>query len=191
MIRSAQMLRLLWDNNNYPWNFMKVYLATDHTGLELKDKVYKMLLETGYDVEDCGTYTYNKDDDYPDFIAKAAAAVAKDPMVNRGVIFGGSGQGEAMVANKFRGIRCALFYTPALPQQTVDIEGDKSVDPFEMLKLTREHNGANMLSIASRFLTEEEVMKAIKLWLDTTDPTVERHLRRIEKIKQIEEKNNV
>ncbi|MGH7204344.1 MAG: RpiB/LacA/LacB family sugar-phosphate isomerase [Candidatus Levyibacteriota bacterium] len=170
---------------------MKVYLATDHTGLTLKDKVYKALLELGYEVEDCGTYSYNKDDDYPDFIAKAAMAVAKNPQVNRGVIFGGSGQGEAMVANKFKGIRCALFYTPVIPLQTVNIEGDKSADPFEMLKLTREHNGANMLSIASRFLTEEEVMQAVKIWLDTTDPTVERHLRRIEKIKQIEEKNNV
>ncbi|MGI8420004.1 MAG: RpiB/LacA/LacB family sugar-phosphate isomerase [Candidatus Levyibacteriota bacterium] len=170
---------------------MKVYLATDHTGLALKDKVYKALLELGYDVEDCGTYSYNKDDDYPDFIAKAAKAVTQDPMSNRGVIFGGSGQGEAIVANKFKGIRCALFYTPVVPVQTVDIEGDKSTDPFEMLKLTREHNGANMLSIATRFLTEEDVLKAVKLWLDTTDPTGERHLRRIEEIKQIEEKNNV
>jgi ribose 5-phosphate isomerase B len=78
---------------------MKVFLATDHTGFEIKNKVYKMLLETGYDAQDCGALTYNKDDDYPDFIAKAAREVAKDP-TSRGVVFGGSGQGEAMAANK-------------------------------------------------------------------------------------------
>lgn len=165
---------------------MKVYLAADHTGLELKDKVHKMLLQTGYDAEDCGPFSYDKDDDYPDWIGKAAANVSQEPDASRGIVFGGSGQGEAMVANKYKGVRCALFYTPAVPKQSVDIEGDMSADPYAMLKLTREHNGANMLSIASRFLTEDEIMKAIKLWLETTDPTVERHLRRIEKIKQIE-----
>ena len=170
---------------------MKIYLATDHTGLELKNKVYKMLLETGYDVEDCGAFNYDKDDDYPDWIGKAAQKVSQDPDAARGIVFGGSGQGEAMVANKFKGVRCALFYAPAVAPQTVDIEGDKSTDPFAMLKLTREHNGANMLSIASRFLIEDDVMKAVTVWLATTDPTVERHLRRIQKIKTLEEQNSV
>jgi ribose 5-phosphate isomerase B len=73
----------------------------------------------------------------------------------------------------------------------VNIEGDASNNPYEMLMLTREHNDANMLSIGMRFVTEEEVMKAVSLWLKTAGPTVERHLRRIKKITQIEEKTNV
>lgn len=166
---------------------MKVYLATDHTGLELKNKIKTHLEQEGFEVEDCGAYEYDKDDDYPDFISKAAEKVSQNPETTRGIILGGSGQGEAMVANKYKNVRCALFYTPALPTQAVNIEGDKSTDPFEMLKLTREHNGANMLSIGFRFVQEEDVLKAVKLWLDASAPTAERHLRRIEKIKKIEQ----
>ena len=166
---------------------MKVFLATDHTGLATKDKVNKMLLELGYDVQDCGAYDYNPDDDYPDFIGKAALEVAKDPTNNRGIIFGGSGQGEAIAANKISGIRCALFYAPAIATEAINIEGDKSTDPFAILKLTREHNDANMLSIGFRFLEEEDIMNGIKLWLETPGATAERHVRRIEKIKKLEE----
>lgn len=167
---------------------MKVYLATDHTGLKLKNKVKEFLQKEGYQVEDCGPYEYDKFDDYPDFISKAAAAVSKDPQNSRGIIFGGSGQGEAMVANKFKGVRCALFYTPALPTQAVNIEGRQSSDPFEIIKLTHEHNWANMLSIGIRFVKEDDVYKAVKVWLEAPDPTNERHIRRVEKIKNIEEK---
>lgn len=165
---------------------MKVYLAADHTGVQLKDKVYKMLMETGFDAVDCGAFEYNKYDDYPDFIWKAAENVSKDPDKSRGIVFGGSGQGEAMVANKAKGVRCALFYTTALPTQAVNIEGRQSTDPFEILKLTREHNGANMLSIGVRFVKEEDVFKVVKLWLEAPDPRDERHVRRIEKINKIE-----
>ena len=165
---------------------MKIFLATDHTGFSLKEKLKTFLREKGYTVEDCGAYAFNKDDDYPDFIAKAAEAVGKDPENTRAIIFGGSGQGEAMVANKINGVRCALFYTPAVPTQAVNAEGQQSTDPFEMLKLTREHNGANVLSIGVRFVKEADVYKAVLLWLETPDPTNERHLRRIEKIKALE-----
>jgi ribose 5-phosphate isomerase B len=165
---------------------MKIFLATDHTGFSLKEKLKTFLQEKGYTVEDCGAFTYDKEDDYPDFIGKAAEAVGKDPQNSRGIIFGGSGQGEAMVANKIKGVRCALFYTPAVPTQAVNAEGDASTDPFEILKLTREHNGSNVLSIGIRFVKEEDVFKAILLWLEAPDPTNERHLRRIEKIKQLE-----
>lgn len=166
---------------------MKVYLATDHTGFGLKNKVKDNLNNEGYEVEDCGAYEYNEDDDYPDFISKAAEMVSKDPDNTKGVIFGGSGEGEAMLANKYKGVRCALFYTPALPVQAVNIEGRQSTDPFEILKLTREHNWANMLSIGVRFLKEEDVLKAIKLWLLSPAPTDEKHVRRVEKIRKIEE----
>ena len=165
---------------------MRVYLATDHTGVDLKNRVKEFLEKEGYDVEDCGAYDYHKEDDYPDWIGKAAQKVSENPS-DRGIIFGGSGEGESMVANKFHNVRCALFYSPALPTHAIDAEGDKSTDPFEILKLTRMHNGANMLSIGFRFIKEEDVFKAIKVWLDTPDPTEERHLRRIEKIKKLEE----
>jgi ribose 5-phosphate isomerase B len=165
---------------------MKVYLATDHTGIDLKNKVKIFLEKERYEVEDCGAYTFDKNDDYPDWIGKAAAKVSENP-TDRGIIFGGSGQGEAMVANKFKNVRCALFYTPALPTHAVNIEGDKSNDPFEIVKLSRLHNNANILSIGFRFVKEEDVLHAVKLWLETPDATEERHLRRIEKIKKIEE----
>lgn len=165
---------------------MKIHLATDHTGVELKNKVKEFLEKEGYDVIDCGAYEYDKYDDYPDWIGKAAKNVSEHP-TERGIIFGGSGQGEAMVANKFKNVRCGLFYSPALPTQAVNIEGDKSTDPFEILKLTREHNQANMLSIGFRFVKDEDVYQAIKVWLAAPDPTEERHKRRVEKIKKIEE----
>lgn len=166
---------------------MKVYLATDHTGLALKEKLKNFLTEKGYDVEDCGAHEYDKDDDYPDFISKAAAGVSQDPESSRGIIFGGSGQGEAMVANKFKGVRCAVFYTPAVPTSAADITGRMSSDPFEMLRLTREHNNANMLSLGFRFLKEEDVFKAVEMWLSAPDATAERHVRRIEKISRLED----
>jgi ribose 5-phosphate isomerase B len=166
---------------------MKIYLATDHTGFEIKNKV-KFFLETnGYEVEDCGAYIYDKNDDYPDFISRAAEKVSQNPENACGIIFGGSGEGEAMTANKFKGVRCALFYALALPQQAVNIEGEKSLDPFEILHLTKEHNLANMLSVGIRFLKEQEVIQAVKIWLDSSFSNDERHLRRVEKIKKIEE----
>lgn len=165
---------------------MKVYLATDHTGFALKEKLKTILAEKGYEVEDCGAITYDENDDYPDFIVKAASKVSSDPQNSFGIILGGSGQGEAMTANKVPGIRCAIFYQPALPISAVDAEGRKSTDPFEIVKLTRQHNWANMLSIGVRFLSEKDVLKAIMLWLETPPPDNERHLRRIEKIKQID-----
>lgn len=165
---------------------MKVYLATDHTGLELKEKIKSHLVKKGYEVEDCGAYELDLDDDYPDFIAKAAENVSKDPETSRGIIFGGSGQGEAMVANKFKGVRCALFYAPVAPVHAADISGRMSTDPYEMLRLTREHNNANMLSLGFRFLKEEDVIKAIDIWLEAPSATAQRHVRRVEKIKVIE-----
>ncbi len=165
---------------------MKVFLATDHAGLEIKNKVHAMLSDLGYDVEDCGAYEFNPDDDYPDFIGKAAQSVSNDPENSRGIVFGGSGQGEAIVSNKFNNVRCALFYSPAVATDPINIEGDQNPDPFAILQLTREHNNANMLSIGFRFLKEEDILKGIKLWLETPGAIADRHLRRIEKIKAIE-----
>ena len=127
-----------------------IYLATDHAGFELKEKVKEFLKKEGHEVEDCGAYAYDAEDDYPDFISKAAEAVSKNPE-NKAIILGGSGQGEAMVANKFPNIRCAVYY------------GGQS----EMPKLTREHNDSNILSLGARFLNAEDATQAVKLFLDT------------------------
>ena len=166
---------------------MKIYLATDHAGLDLKNKVKNFLEKENYQVEDCGAYQYDKEDDYPDFIHKAAQAVSQDPENSKGIVFGGSGQGEAIVANKSPKVRCALFYAPAIPAHSINAEGDQSTDPFEMLRLTRDHNNSNMLSIGFRFVKEEDVLKAVKIFLTSPGPTAERHLRRIGKISKIEE----
>lgn len=164
---------------------MKVYLAADHTGFELKNKIADILRSNGYEVEDCGPFEYDKNDDYPDWISKAAQKVSEDPN-GFGIVFGGSGQGEGIVANKFKNIRCAVFYSPAIPTEAIDISGASSTDPYEILKLTRAHNNSNMLSIGIRFLTEEQIEKAIKIFLESPFTEEERHLRRIEKIKLIE-----
>lgn len=165
---------------------MKVYVATDHAGFELKNKVVEFLKKEGYDAEDCGPVTYDKNDDYPDFISIAAKKVSENPE-DFGIVFGGSGQGEAIVANKFPNVRCALFYGPVIPPIATDITGKTSDDPYEMLRLTREHNNSNMLSIGVRFMTEEDAKNAIKLFLESKYSGEERHGRRIDKIKKLEE----
>jgi len=162
---------------------MKVYIASDHTGFEVKAKL-KTYLETlglGYEITDMGPFTYDKDDDYPDFIKPLAEAVAKDEG-SRGIILGGSGQGEAICANRISGVRAAVFYSTALPKSDIDIKGGKSNDPFEIVKLAREHNNANVLSLGMRFLTEDEIKFAIELFLKTDHSSEERHIRRIAKL---------
>lgn len=165
---------------------MKVYLGTDHAGFDIKEAVKAFLLEKGYEVEDCGAFTFDKNDDYPDFIGKAAGMVSHNPG-SMGIVFGGSGQGEAIVANKYNGVRCALFYAPVVPPGATDVSGTMSTDPFEMLRLTREHNDSNMLSLGVRFLTEEQALKAVDIFLHASFSKDERHMRRIKKIKKIEE----
>lgn len=165
---------------------MKVYLATDHAGFTLKEKVKKFLLEKGYAVEDFGANTFDPQDDYPDFISKVGKAVSQNPK-ERGIIFGGSGQGEAMLANKYKSVRANLFYTTKIPPKPADINGRVSSDPYEIVRLAREHNDANVLSIGARLLTDDEAIKAAQIFLETPFPCEERHVRRIEKVKKIEE----
>jgi ribose 5-phosphate isomerase B len=165
---------------------MKVYLGTDHAGFELKNKIAEFLKTEGFDVEDCGAFEFDKDDDYPDLISKAAQKVSENPE-SFGIVFGGSGQGEAIVANKFKNVRCALFYGPMIPPVATDITGKTSDDPFEMLRLTREHNNSNMLSLGVRFLSEDDAKNAVKLFLNSKYSAQERHQRRIDKISRIED----
>lgn len=164
---------------------MKIYLATDHAGYEFKNEIKQKLLNAGHDVKDCGAITLDPNDDYPDFIKLAAKAVSDNPN-SRGIIFGGSGQAENMLANKFKNVRSALFYSKAIPQGAADINGRASNDPFEMVRLAREHNNANILSLGVRFLTIEDAFHAVETFLNTDFLNEERHTRRIGKITQIE-----
>jgi len=150
---------------------MKIYIGTDHAGFELKQALVAYLKELEYEVEDLGAHKYNEMDDYPDFIAPVARAVASSPDQNRGIILGGSGQGEAILANKFSGVRATVCYGP----------------PFEIVRLSREHNDANILSLGARFITEDEAKEAIKLWLETDFSGEERHVRRIKKIDDVQD----
>ena len=147
----------------------KIFLGSDHAGLELKEHIKKYLQKSGMKVEDKGAHKFNPHDDYPDFIVPVAKKVAEDPINSRGIIFGASGQGEAIAANKIKGIRAALYYG-----------GD-----IEIVKLSRTHNNANILSLGARFLAKEEAVKAVKLWLDTDFSNEPRHIRRIKKISKI------
>ncbi|MBI4114738.1 MAG: RpiB/LacA/LacB family sugar-phosphate isomerase [Candidatus Niyogibacteria bacterium] len=147
---------------------MKIYIGTDHAGFELKEKLKVFLSELGYEVEDMGAHELNDQDDYPDFIRPVADAVSKNSE-SRGIILGGSGQGEAMVANRIKGVRAAVYYG-----------GTK-----EIVILSREHNNANILSLGARFISDEEAMSVVKLWLETAFPEEERHQRRIDKIDNI------
>jgi ribose 5-phosphate isomerase B len=163
---------------------MKIFLGTDHAGFDLKETVKSYLVKEGYEVVDCGAYAFDKEDDYPEFIGRAAKGVSGD-RASLGIVMGGSGQGEAMAANKYKGIRCALFYAPAPTASAIDASGKKSDDPFEMVRLTREHNDANMLSLGGRFLKAEEAIAAVRIFLETGFTRKERHMRRIAMIERI------
>lgn len=145
---------------------MKIHIATDHAGLELKNIIRDYLIKQGHEVTDHGAHEFDPQDDYPDFIFPCAKAVAADPE-SRGIILGGSGQGEAMVANRIKGVRAAVYYN----------------GPQEIVKLSREHNNANILSLGARFMTESEIEDVLDLWF--SEPFAGgRHQRRIDKLDQ-------
>ena len=148
---------------------MKIYVASDHAGFYLKKELIKYLDIKGYEVEDCGAYEMDPDDDYPDFIALAAEEVSRDPTGSRGIVLGGSGQGEAIVANRYPKVRAVVYYGGSL----------------DVIKLSREHNNANVLSLGARFMSLDEAKAAVKLWLETPFLEEERHARRLKKIEQI------
>lgn len=160
---------------------MNIALATDHTGYEQSKDLQQYLQSLGHDCRYFGPATHKPDDDYPDFIIPAAEAVGRGEC-QKGIVLGGSGQGEAIAANKVASVRCAVFYGPATPKKVADAEGRVSHDPYEIIRLSREHNDANMLSLASRFVTLEDMKNVIKLWLDTPFPGEPRHVRRINKL---------
>ncbi len=159
---------------------MKIYFAADHAGFELKGALIEFVRGLGHEPEDCGAFAHDKDDDYPGFVAAASRALARDAaaaLPSRAVVIGGSGQGEAIVANRFKGVRCALYYGAPGRSQT-----DMSGKELDILASTREHNDANALSLGARFVTEDEAKQVLKKWLEISFPGEERHARRIRAI---------
>ncbi|MEA2112648.1 MAG: RpiB/LacA/LacB family sugar-phosphate isomerase [Patescibacteria group bacterium] len=150
---------------------MKILITSDHAGFELKNEIVSYLIELGYDVNDKGPSQYYSEDDYPDLIAPVADVVSKNSRL-KAIIIGGSGQGEAIVANRFKGVRAVVYNTANL----------------NIIKLSREHNDANVLSLGARFLSLEESKEAVRLWLKTEFSNDERHLRRLQKIELLSDK---
>ncbi len=151
---------------------MKIFLATDHAGFEYKEYLKDFLREKhpNFEIQDFGAYEYNSEDDYPDFISRLAQELSslKDSDT-RAFIFGGSGQGEAIVANRYKGVRAAVI----------------ACENIDLVRLAREHNNANVLSFGARFVSEEFVKEAALLFLDTDFSCESRHARRIAKIDNI------
>ena len=147
---------------------MILYIGADHRGFKLKETLKQFLHDSGYTVNDMGNAQYDENDDYPDLIMSAAKKVAENTRNNRGIVLGGSGQGEAIVANRHKGVRATVYAA-------------RSLD-LELVKLMREHNDSNVLSLGARFVPEEDANQVVKAWLETPFSGEERHKRRIAKI---------
>ena len=148
---------------------MRIHIGSDHAGLELKAELIKHLSSNGHDVTDHGPFEYDALDDYPDFCIPAAEAVAKDPS-SLGIVLGGSGNGEQIAANKVKGIRAALAWS------------------IETAKLAKEHNNANVIAVGGRMHEISSVKEIIDAFIDEPFSQDERHLRRIKKISDFENK---
>jgi ribose 5-phosphate isomerase B len=164
---------------------MNIALATDHAGFEQLKDLQFFLESQGYNCQNFGPKTLNINDDYPDYIFLAAQAVASGSC-EKGIIMGSSGQGEAMAANRLKGVRCGVFYGPAVIGRIIDANGRVSSSPYEIVRLTRQHNDANMLSIAARFVSMSDIQNVVKLWLDTPFSGEPRHVRRNDKLDRLE-----
>lgn len=170
-------------------NVRKIYIGSDHAGFELKEELRKFLEMQEYEVIDHGAYEFDAEDDYPDFIFPVAKDVALDPDA-LGIVLGGSGQGEAIAANRIPGIRAVVFNGQYQPPVNYDeySETDREI-PDEII-LSREHNDANILSLGARFLSVEEAKEALTLWLETEFSGEPRHMRRIQKLDQLQVDND-
>ena len=150
---------------------MKIHIGTDHAGLDFKNTITQHLTQQGHQVTDHGAYEFNPEDDYPAFCIATAEAVMADEVDGNqslGVVFGGSGNGEQIAANKVTGIRAALVWTE------------------DTAKLARQHNNANVISIGARQHTQEEALHLIDLFINEPFSGDERHVRRISQIKEYE-----
>src|SRR5881394_344757 len=142
---------------------MKIAIASDHAGFEYKERIRQLLGELGHAVHDFGTHS-SEPVDYPKFVRPAAEAVARGEC-ERGIVLGGSGNGEAMAANRVKGVRCALCWNE------------------EVARLARAHNDANVISLGQRLVSEKEALAIVNAWL-TTAFEGGRHIQRIQKLDQ-------
>lgn len=152
---------------------MNVFLGADHRGFRLKEALKAYLIERGFAVEDLGNAVEDPNDDYVDFAAKVAEKVSENPNNHRGILICGSGHGVDMVANKFKGVKSALAFNEAVAKQS------------------REHEDANVLSLASDWLPEDDAKKIVDVWLATPFSGEERHVRRLSKITALEPGNRL
>ncbi len=148
---------------------MKILLASDHAGFELKNEILKYLETEAFDVEDLGAYSLDKEDDYPEIILPLAMRVVEDPENIKGIVFGKSGNGEAIICNRLPGVRAIVYHGKNL----------------EIVKLGREHNNANILSIGAGFVDVEESINAVTTFIKTSFSNDERHIRRNEMLDNI------
>jgi ribose 5-phosphate isomerase B len=147
---------------------VRVYLGSDHAGFDLKQRLVEHLRELGHDPVDCGPAAFDPEDDYPPYVLLAATRTAADPAA-LGIVLGGSGNGEAIAANKVAGVRCALAFSD------------------DTARLGREHNNANVLSLGARMYDEAAALRFAELFLDTPFSDAPRHVRRIDQLSAYEE----
>ncbi|MBI2035670.1 MAG: RpiB/LacA/LacB family sugar-phosphate isomerase [Candidatus Liptonbacteria bacterium] len=145
-----------------------LYIGADHRGFALKEELKKHLVKTGYEFQDLGAFQFDKEDDYVDFAQAVAEKVSADPENNNGILICGSGHGMDMVANKYKGVRAALGFNEKVAVQS------------------REHENSNVLVIASDWVDQEMASVIAVSWLKTKFSGEERHLRRLQKIKELE-----
>lgn len=143
---------------------MKIHVASDHAGYGIKEFIKNELFSLGYDVVDHGPKEMALDDDYPDFVTPCAQSVTEDKE-SLGIVVGGSGQGEAMCANRIKGIYAGVYYGGEM----------------EIIETFREHNNANVLSLGARFIDNETALLAVKTFLNTKFSGDGRHIRRLAK----------
>ncbi len=150
---------------------LKIFFASDHAGFEMKNALVEFVKGLGFEAIDLGPDKLDPKDDYPLLMEKAGLEIFKNPEKAKAIILGTSGQGEAIVVNRFPNVRAVVFYG-----------GNR-----EIIKLSREHNDANILSLGAQFIELEEAEEIVKLWLETPFSGDKRHIRRLEEIDKLEE----
>lgn len=159
-----------------------ILIASDHAGFELKQMLVPFLRDMGYEIEDFGADQFDEDDDYPDYIAPLARKISESGGILQGIIIGGSGQGEAIVANRFRHVRAIVFNGQYRPN-------DQHYVPLE-IKTAREHNDANVLSLGARFISALDAKEAVKTFLTIPFSEDARHIRRLKKLDELKTNPN-
>jgi len=147
-----------------------IYISSDHAGFDLKNYLVTTLTEKGYEITDLGPKDMDPNDDYPDYVKLVAQEVQKDDQ-SKGIVICKNGVGASIIANKYKGIRAALSWDP------------------EHAKSSRTDDDSNILSLPSGFITKEQALETVEKWLNTSFSNEERHVRRINKIQEIENEN--